>query len=193
MKGVQNRLQRLLNDQQKAELDCAASNVHSSEDEMSVQEQEELTAQPSDSAHSTRLAEGAPLYISSSDESSYAERDCSSDEESDDESESQSNTDLGSSDESSCDGDRSYSSTADGGSSSGSGENYFNAQSSGARSNHVLRADTRDKQRDHSSSDTSSTSRASDLAESTLVFLTRLRSTGMDFIAPRSIHYQVYD
>ena len=197
-KGVQHRLQRLLNDQRKAELDCAASDTNRSEDEMSVQE--ELPVFSTTNAHSIRPGDIAPLYSASSDESSYAERDCSSDESSDDENESQSDEDRsnssGSSDSSSS-GDSGSSCSAsgmvDGGNSSGdtkSGENA-NKYSGRGGTNYARLADPRHEHSDHSSSATSSISRVSDLAESTSVFLARLCSTGMDFIAPRSIHYQV--
>ena len=188
-KGVQHRLQRLLNDQRKAELDCAASDTDRTEDKMSVQEEHPVLS--TNNTHSIRPTDNAPLYSTSSDESSYAERDCSSDESSDDENESQSDDDrsnssrLGGSDSGTVDGGNSSDDTV-------GGENPNKHNDEEGRSNYVRSADPRHEQSDHSSSDTSSTSRVSVLAESTSAFLARLRSTGTDFIAPRSIHYQVF-
>lgn len=215
---MRHRLQRLLNDQHKAELDYVADTiVRRSEDEVSLQASH--TSPPSRNGIYNNVfpgatgvlrnaADTAPMYMPNSDESSYAERDCSSDERSNSECESESESES-ESDSS----NKSHSSMNSSGSgsrgSSGSNSNSNSVHNSNSSSVDSRQSDcsvTRNntarnsgEQTEDTSTNTSNSDGLSDgsvgssssAAERSAAFLARLRSTGMDYITPRSSHYQV--
>lgn len=204
---MRHRLQRLLNDQHKAELDYVADTiVRRSEDEVSLQASH--TSPPSRNGVYNTVSPGAtgvlrnaadisPTYMLNSDESSYAERDCSSDERSNSESESERENESHSSMNSSGSGSRGSS-----GSSSNS-NSLHNSNSSSVGSSRSDCSVTRNNTAGEKTEDTSTNTSNSDslsagsggsnsrAAERSAAFLARLRSNGMDYIAPRSLHYQV--
>lgn len=200
---MRHRLQRLLEGQHKAEAECitdcgddvGGARVHAAQH----------TSTKASSSKDTTMSLGTnavhPVQqLELSDESSYAERDCSSDE--------------GSicSDASDCDSDNDSVSDIDDESSVSKEHNAndtvcsdssvvfcpSNCASAGHSNSKDHRfagyANTEDspcEPNSNAGSDCGSDRSDGRSAEDTTAFLTRLRSTGMNFISPRSSHYQV--